>query len=268
LFFFKKCSIIINNSPIILFLNILQKWFITMTISLKIYISRLSAVIFLILILNFILLSQLNPKNFTNTTSLLGNYGNYWDDYIGNDTYDDGISDTPYSIPPNGMDDHPLMPFSYVGDIQSLPDLLIYNYTLTNSTLEITIKNIGETAAANIAFLVEFESIELILYNNTLTHLNLAPNENFTFFIWLVPFSEYFELNSSYLIHVSIDPQNLIEEQNELNNEVDIPFTYHGFGDNEPPPFIFIISGYPLFIYPIVLLAICIPILRVLKRKQ
>ena len=31
-----------------------------------------------------------------------GSLGNYWDDYNGNDTDDDGIGDTPYDVPPGG----------------------------------------------------------------------------------------------------------------------------------------------------------------------
>jgi len=38
-----------------------------------------------------------------------GKGGNYWDDYTGMDKNGDGIGDIPYSISPNGVDNHPLM---------------------------------------------------------------------------------------------------------------------------------------------------------------
>jgi parallel beta-helix repeat protein len=38
-----------------------------------------------------------------------GTEGNYWSDYNGTDSNDDGIGDTPYIIDSNNQDNHPLM---------------------------------------------------------------------------------------------------------------------------------------------------------------
>ena len=35
--------------------------------------------------------------------------GNYWGDYDGSNKNGDGVGDTPYHIPPNGVDNYPLM---------------------------------------------------------------------------------------------------------------------------------------------------------------
>jgi parallel beta-helix repeat protein len=38
-----------------------------------------------------------------------GKEGNFWSDYRGGDSNSDGVGDTPYPIPPNGVDNYPLM---------------------------------------------------------------------------------------------------------------------------------------------------------------
>ncbi|MEM3699808.1 MAG: NosD domain-containing protein [Candidatus Bathyarchaeia archaeon] len=51
-------------------------------------------------------------KSYDSTNFWSGDYpleGNYWDDYDGEDSDEDGIGDTPYSLPEGNVDDYPLM---------------------------------------------------------------------------------------------------------------------------------------------------------------
>jgi parallel beta-helix repeat protein len=58
--------------------------------------------------------------------------GNYWSDYTGKDSNNDGIGDTPYTIYEFGRDNHPLMGrFSSFNAIQDL-----YVNVISNSTIE------------------------------------------------------------------------------------------------------------------------------------
>jgi nitrous oxidase accessory protein NosD len=38
-----------------------------------------------------------------------GGFGNYWSDYTGKDTNTEGIGDTPYIAPKNGIDNRPMI---------------------------------------------------------------------------------------------------------------------------------------------------------------
>ncbi|MFX1353585.1 MAG: NosD domain-containing protein, partial [Promethearchaeota archaeon] len=162
----------------------------------------------------------------TDTHWTKNDIGNYWDDYIGNDTNNDKIGDTPYFIPPNGIDDRPLMEYPFVGNPPLLAELLLFDYDITNSSLTITIKNSGDENTTGVEILVGIESIPIILYNNSLTPFDLQTNETEVIVIDLISFHENFTWGEIYNITVNIDPQNQIVEQNELNNQVDLEFHY------------------------------------------
>ncbi len=59
---------------------------------------------------NLFLNNTINGYDVGNNYLDNGSIGNYWDDYIGLDTNDDGIGDMPYDIPPGGrsVDNYPI----------------------------------------------------------------------------------------------------------------------------------------------------------------
>ena len=62
------------------------------------------------------------------------NEGNYWSDYIGTDTDQDGIGDTPYEIAENNKDNYPLMGMSSDFPV-SLEGEIYHVTTICNSTI-------------------------------------------------------------------------------------------------------------------------------------
>ncbi|MFW9949228.1 MAG: NosD domain-containing protein, partial [Candidatus Thorarchaeota archaeon] len=177
--------------------------------------------------LNAFLLNYIQGQDSgTNTQWTKNSLGNYWDDYTGNDTNSDGIGDTPYFIPPNGIDNRPLMEYPFTGSPPILAELFMLNSYLTNSSLTIIVKNSGHDVATGITILVNIESIPLILYNNSLTPFDLLINEIKVIEINLLPFYMNFTWGETYNITVTIDPQNQIIEEDELNNQVVMEYHY------------------------------------------
>lgn len=169
----------------------------------------------------------------TGTKWTKNSLGNYWDDYNGIDSNSDGIGDTPYFIPPNGVDDRPLMSWPFVGPAPVLPDLIIYNYTLTNDSLTLVIKNNGDENATGAVVYVQINSILLTLYNNSLTPVDLDINETFLVSVNFTDFESYFSAGENYTIDINVDPANLIVEGDELNNNLRLNYSYP-FSQEEP----------------------------------
>ena len=162
-----------------------------------------------------------NANEWTN-----GGLGNYWSDYAGNDTNSDGVGDTPRFINPNGIDDRPLMYYPFTGEPPVLPEIFLQDYTLTNNSLTLELKNSGEENATGIKIIVKIDSIPLTLYDNSPTPFDLDIGETEMVFIDLIPFRDNFTWGDNYTIRIRIDPKNEIVEENELNNDIDIDYRY------------------------------------------
>jgi hypothetical protein len=53
-----------------------------------------------------------------------GEEGNYWDNYTGLDSDEDGVGDTPYIIDENNLDNYPLVESSEISEKEHFPTLL------------------------------------------------------------------------------------------------------------------------------------------------
>ncbi|MBD3214019.1 MAG: hypothetical protein GF311_15525 [Candidatus Lokiarchaeota archaeon] len=105
-------------------------------------------------------------------------------------------------------------------------DLSISTHSLEKDNLTFTVQNQGEKNAAGIEILVEIYSLSLILYNNSLSPLDLETNELFQISINLTDYHLYLLERFSYLITISIDPENVIEEGSEANNLLIVDYIF------------------------------------------
>jgi len=60
-----------------------------------------------------------------------GEEGNYWDNYTGLDSDEDGVGDTPYIINENNRDNYPLVESSKISEKERYPNLLAVAVTVT-----------------------------------------------------------------------------------------------------------------------------------------
>ncbi|TXT62436.1 MAG: hypothetical protein BAJALOKI3v1_580014 [Promethearchaeota archaeon] len=105
-------------------------------------------------------------------------------------------------------------------------DLSISSHSLENDNLTFTVKNQGEKNATGIEIIVEITSLSLLLYNNSLSPLDLEINEIYQIHINLTDYHSYFIDRYIYSIIISLDPGDLIEESLETNNHITIDYSY------------------------------------------
>jgi parallel beta-helix repeat protein len=60
-----------------------------------------------------------------------GEEGNYWDNYTGLDSDEDGVGDTPYIIDENNRDNYPLVESSRISEKERFPTLLAVAFSVT-----------------------------------------------------------------------------------------------------------------------------------------
>ncbi len=162
----------------------------------------------------------------TNTNWTNGLYGNYWSDYLGNDTNGDGVGEQPYLIPPNSQDNKPLTFNPLLVQITFYPDLNIIQSSIVNGILNIQINNTGNNNASGVVIVVYINNLALTLYNNTLNPIDLIIDEGISLSINLTDFTQYFINNTLYEITIHIDPLDLIQEMNKSNNLKNIPYLF------------------------------------------
>jgi parallel beta-helix repeat protein len=107
------------------------------------------------------------------------------------------------------------------------PDLIIYYSNITNTNLTLIFKNTGNWTAIDVLIHVNITNIPLLIYNNSLNTISLAPGESYQIFINFSDFDLVLIKGADYIVSVSVDPDDSIEENNELNNYLDgLLFTY------------------------------------------
>jgi len=106
------------------------------------------------------------------------------------------------------------------------PDLTISDYSLENDNLTVEISNIGDLDTTGVIIIAEIDSLDLTLYNNSQTPLNLDINEVFIFSIDLSDYKLYFTSGNTYTINIQADPDDDIPEESENNNEINVDYYY------------------------------------------
>jgi parallel beta-helix repeat protein len=87
--------------------------------------------------------NQVRIQNATTSNWDNGSRGNYWSDYNGTDTNDDGIGDTPYVVDDDGQDKYPLMhTFANVAVKKTLHPKTVAGHGY-NASIEILVENQG-----------------------------------------------------------------------------------------------------------------------------
>jgi len=167
-----------------------------------------------------------------------GTIGNYWAEYSGIDLLPfDGIGDTPYIGVGNAVDNYPIMNNHHADDDYDgdsfkdldeigfgtnafnaswypMPNLYVSDYnnisTYNETTFQIafTIRNNGIWKAEGVVITVRCDALNLTLFNNTDTPINLDVDDSaFISFI-----SSPISTLGTYIVDVVLDPNDLINE--------------------------------------------------------
>jgi parallel beta-helix repeat protein len=175
------------------------------------------------------------PLTSINSTNSLDNgiEGNYWNDYNGTDSNQDGIGDTPYTIDENNIDNHPLMgaftDFTITKQEQtyhihtiSNSTISNFNYNQTEYAIKFNITGSNDTKGfcrtmipqtiinAPHIVLIDDEKINAtVLSASNTTHTYLYFNYTFSTHKVTIASQSYYELLEKY--------NKLLEEYQKLN---------------------------------------------------
>lgn len=174
-----------------------------------------------------------------------GHIGNYWDDYTGNDSNNDGIGDTPYDILQISKDRFPLMqkPTGSSGEIT-----IRINSPLTYETITEEIILSGEVESTNPIdqVLVRFDQSDWIVAQGTSS--------------WSAPLDTKGFTSGSYDIYISVKTSNLQTEV--FHDSIILTSEDTNGSEGEPEP-----TDTPGFLFVFMLLATMIVVFMLKIRK-
>ncbi len=103
----------------------------------------------------------------------------------------------------------------------------------SGNEINISIINSGIWTAEGVVVIAEIPTIPLTLYNNSDSFFNLAVNEVRSIIIDLSNFDSQLKDSNTHIINIYIDPYNLINETNEIDNigsNIEITYTKNSSG--------------------------------------
>ncbi|MBN1801815.1 MAG: hypothetical protein JW891_09935 [Candidatus Lokiarchaeota archaeon] len=101
----------------------------------------------------------------------------------------------------------------------ALPDLALSEVHYSNNVLRISVVNQGDLASNEVVLFVEIDSLALELYNNSNDPFALDAGEQSEVSIHLSDYDSFLRNRMKYLINIYLDPNGILTEDNESNNE-------------------------------------------------
>ncbi|MBN1801817.1 MAG: hypothetical protein JW891_09945 [Candidatus Lokiarchaeota archaeon] len=108
------------------------------------------------------------------------------------------------------------------------PDLSVTDYRVKGNVIELEIANNGIWNATSVFIIIEIESLALELYNNSESLLYFDVNERREVQVDLSDFDSYLITKQAYQVSVQVDPENVINETNDDNNQIVISNVIYG----------------------------------------